>query len=604
MRGPSASDPASCRVASMPSMPGMRTSISTTSGRRSRQIRTASAPSEAVPTTVKSGWVSSSPANPSRTTWWSSATTMRTADGRCGHPVVPRPARATWPRRRSRRPGAGPVRRSPPTAAARSCMPVSPWPPDGCIGGRTRAVVADAHAQRVGPCSAAPRRQRLPARARRALVSASWAMRYAASSTPGSSATGAPCRIRRVPVPDASRASSSRSLSWRRPGCGLALGSVDLCVLAQHAEQAPHLGQRGAGGVADRGQPLRARGGHAGRGQTAPSRPARRPSRCGGRRRRAARGRCGPARRARCARRRSPAMTCRAALCIAASRARRAGRSRPTPRPAPATPAARSGSAPRTCVGRAPPSASTRNGNARAARENRAAGPRWAAGGRAGTGRRAAPPTPAMVSVWNSASDSTLAAVTATAAPAGRPRSASGSVVASASRQSTRANCTVASVTAARDIASVDSQRLRARNRRSTTPEAAAANRRADSGCIRSATPLVRLTYMVPLMSTILAARAPKTSPWPAISPPPVGGMRERRPCPARGMAKMAPRRDDTGRTHSVPFEAWKQPSKSPVCASGSGRPWRSTDCRSRSRPAASPASSGRTARASRPRCG
>ena len=69
MRGPPSSPgSASCLVASMPSVPGIRTSISTTSGRSSRQILTASPPSTAVPTTSKSGWVSSSVANPVRTT--------------------------------------------------------------------------------------------------------------------------------------------------------------------------------------------------------------------------------------------------------------------------------------------------------------------------------------------------------------------------------------------------------------------------------------------------------------------------------------------------------------------------------------------------------
>jgi hypothetical protein len=66
---PSGPDPASCLVASMPSMTGMRTSISTTSGDSSRQICTASVPSHAVPTTAKSGCVSSSAAKPVRTTW-------------------------------------------------------------------------------------------------------------------------------------------------------------------------------------------------------------------------------------------------------------------------------------------------------------------------------------------------------------------------------------------------------------------------------------------------------------------------------------------------------------------------------------------------------
>ncbi|WP_425901545.1 hypothetical protein [Streptomyces sp. DT203] len=35
-----------------------------------------------MPTTLKSGWVSSRAAKPVRTTWWSSATTIRTAG--CG----------------------------------------------------------------------------------------------------------------------------------------------------------------------------------------------------------------------------------------------------------------------------------------------------------------------------------------------------------------------------------------------------------------------------------------------------------------------------------------------------------------------------------------
>jgi hypothetical protein len=68
MRGPSGPEPASCLVASMPSMPGMRMSMRTRSGRSSRQSRTVSAPSEVAPATVKSGWLSSRAAKPSRTT--------------------------------------------------------------------------------------------------------------------------------------------------------------------------------------------------------------------------------------------------------------------------------------------------------------------------------------------------------------------------------------------------------------------------------------------------------------------------------------------------------------------------------------------------------
>ena len=67
MRGRSEPGLASCRVASMPSTPGIRTSIRTTSGAVSVQTRTASDPSSAVPTTVKSGCVPSSAVNPLRT---------------------------------------------------------------------------------------------------------------------------------------------------------------------------------------------------------------------------------------------------------------------------------------------------------------------------------------------------------------------------------------------------------------------------------------------------------------------------------------------------------------------------------------------------------
>ena len=67
IRGVPASSPASCLVASMPSMLGMRMSISTTFGCCARPTRTASIPSLAVPTTAKSGWVSSRAAKPVRT---------------------------------------------------------------------------------------------------------------------------------------------------------------------------------------------------------------------------------------------------------------------------------------------------------------------------------------------------------------------------------------------------------------------------------------------------------------------------------------------------------------------------------------------------------
>jgi len=50
-------------------------------------------------------------------------------------------------------------------------------------------------------------------------------------------------------------------------GLGSPLGEVGRHVLAEHAEQPPHLGQRGPRGVSDGGEPLRPGGGHPGGGE-------------------------------------------------------------------------------------------------------------------------------------------------------------------------------------------------------------------------------------------------------------------------------------------------------------------------------------------------
>ena len=63
-----------CRVASMPSSTGMRTSISSTSGLADRATATASAPLAASPTTARPGVAATMPQNPTRTRAWSSAT--------------------------------------------------------------------------------------------------------------------------------------------------------------------------------------------------------------------------------------------------------------------------------------------------------------------------------------------------------------------------------------------------------------------------------------------------------------------------------------------------------------------------------------------------
>src|SRR6266853_629504 len=64
------------RVASMPSTPGMRMSIRTTSGCSVRTASIAVGPSAASPTTSRSGWASRIIRKPARTSAWSS--TMRT----------------------------------------------------------------------------------------------------------------------------------------------------------------------------------------------------------------------------------------------------------------------------------------------------------------------------------------------------------------------------------------------------------------------------------------------------------------------------------------------------------------------------------------------
>ena len=70
--------PASRRVASMPSVPGIRMSNRHTSGRRRRASSTARRPSAASPTTSMPGWALRIILRPVRTISWSSATSTRT----------------------------------------------------------------------------------------------------------------------------------------------------------------------------------------------------------------------------------------------------------------------------------------------------------------------------------------------------------------------------------------------------------------------------------------------------------------------------------------------------------------------------------------------
>ena len=161
-----------------------------------------------------------------------------------------------------------PVRSSPPTVAARSRIPSSPCPRLA----RRRTVA------RV--------RCRAPARERRRRRSRS----STSTAAPGRVAAGVGQRLlddavrgqldARVERRDAAADDQPRarrrqrraprravSLSCCSPGCGRRGWRSAPGVLAQHAQQPAHLGQRRPGGVADRGQPPRALGGHARGGQ-------------------------------------------------------------------------------------------------------------------------------------------------------------------------------------------------------------------------------------------------------------------------------------------------------------------------------------------------
>jgi hypothetical protein len=72
-----------CRVASMPSVPGIRMSIRTMSGFSRRAISTASAPVAASPTEARSDAVSTRTRKLPRTRAWSSATSTRIVMPRC-----------------------------------------------------------------------------------------------------------------------------------------------------------------------------------------------------------------------------------------------------------------------------------------------------------------------------------------------------------------------------------------------------------------------------------------------------------------------------------------------------------------------------------------
>lgn len=127
-----------CRVASIPSVPGIRTSMRTTSGRSSRARRTAWTPSAASPTGAMSGWASRMVLKAIRSSPSSSAIrmriVMRTPPRRCrgggGCSLASRRPEAV-------RPPTSP-RRRPSARACRGCRGRTRWRREVAGGGRCR----------------------------------------------------------------------------------------------------------------------------------------------------------------------------------------------------------------------------------------------------------------------------------------------------------------------------------------------------------------------------------------------------------------------------------------------------------------------------------
>ena len=138
------------RVASRPLIPGMRASMSTTSGRRRPTSATASGPLSASPTTWRSSVWESTRRRPSRTTWWSSTTRQPVVRGAPGVPPR-RPAPASTARR-TRSSVRAEGRNPSPTRARRAVRSSMLTPPPAGPGGR-RAPETGATAR----CRAEPR---------------------------------------------------------------------------------------------------------------------------------------------------------------------------------------------------------------------------------------------------------------------------------------------------------------------------------------------------------------------------------------------------------------------------------------------------------------
>ena len=160
---------------------------------------------------------------------WSSARTIRItrAPARAGG----RAPRSRRPRRRPRRGTrrtAAPARASPPGRARR------PGPRPAAVGAAlTTSTSTEPSTRRT--CT----RVGAPPAWRRTLVSASWTIRYAARSMPAGRPSTSPSRVSSTGTPVARTSSTSRS----RPA-SVGWGVYERLVLAQHVQQAAHLGER------------------------------------------------------------------------------------------------------------------------------------------------------------------------------------------------------------------------------------------------------------------------------------------------------------------------------------------------------------------------
>ena len=221
------------RVAAMPSMPGMRTSIRTTSGRSRRAsvdgLEAVRGLADDLEVRLRRRGSSGSRRGPAR---WSSAT--RTPD----HRAAPGPAAGGRGPRTRRRSGCRP-RGSPPNSSTRSRMPIRPWPPRASPPPVARPVVGDLDDRRVG----------LVARQRRAACAPGGVLervgqRLLHDAVGGQVDAGRQrCAARRHgrgrPRAPAARACSTRpAISVERSA---AAPAASLVVGAQDAEQPAHL---------------------------------------------------------------------------------------------------------------------------------------------------------------------------------------------------------------------------------------------------------------------------------------------------------------------------------------------------------------------------